>query len=116
MDNIDIGLKMTALDGPFWWNMASLGSCEQISFVVTASEQPLELARDCGKPSPFFKLFAQTLQLGAFTEEEARELLNNSPEPFSSEEIEGMLKESDCWPEPLQKLCDMRLRELLSEQ
>jgi transcriptional regulator with XRE-family HTH domain len=112
MDNIEIGLKMVALNEPFWWNMAALGRSERVSFVVTASESPLRLARDSGKPSPFFKLFAQILELGAFTEKEARELLDNSPQPFSSEEIESMLKDSEYWPSSLQKLCDMRLRDM----
>jgi transcriptional regulator with XRE-family HTH domain len=116
MDNIEIGLKTTTLGNSFWRNMAALGNCEPVRFVITASELPLELARDCRKPSPFFKLFGHTLQLEAFTEEEARELLSNSPEPFSAEEIEGMLKESNCWPEPLQQSCDKQLRKLLRDK
>lgn len=113
MDNLEIGLKISALDGTFWSNMSSLGSYGQVSFVVTASESPLKLAQTCGKPSPFFKLFAHSLSLGTFTEQEARELLTQSPKSFAPKEIEWMLKESGCWPEQLQLLCDKRLQELL---
>jgi transcriptional regulator with XRE-family HTH domain len=110
MDNIEIGIA--ALDTAFWQNMCSLGSHGKLSFVVTA----LKELEQCDKLSSFFNLFGHTLHLGALTESEARELLANSPKPFSPEEIERMLKESNCWPEPLQKLCDRRLQQLLLEK
>jgi DNA-binding transcriptional regulator YiaG len=112
IDNLEIGLEILALNDPFWWNMSWLGGYGKLSFVVTACKSPLELAQDKGKPSSFFRLFGHNLALSAFTEKEARELLEHSPKPFSSEEIEWMLPESGCWPEPLQKLCNKRLQEL----
>jgi transcriptional regulator with XRE-family HTH domain len=111
IDNLEIGLKITALDEIFWRNMAFLGSHERLSFVATISQLPL-LVEGCDKSSSFFELFGHTLQLEAFTKDEARELFANSPESFSSSEIEKMLEESSCWPELLQKLCDTRLRKM----
>jgi len=110
MDDIEAGLAAPALDADFWWNMRSLGSHGKLSFVVMATALPVQLARDNNKPSPFFNIFGHSLQLEAFTKDEARELLANSLKPFSPEEIEEMLKDSECWPETLQKLCDARLQ------
>jgi transcriptional regulator with XRE-family HTH domain len=113
MDDIEAGLKAPALDAEFWWHLRALGNQGLLSFVVTAAKPIREWARDYGKPSPFFNLFGHTFSIEAFTEKEARELLAHSPEPFSSDEIERMLCDSDCWPEPLQQLCDARLQSLL---
>jgi len=112
MDNLEIGLKMTALDENFWLNMAFLGSHEQLSFVATSTVPLNKSVETFDKPCSFFELFGHHLQLEAFTQDEARELLTDSPKIFSSEEIESMLEESNCWPEPLQKLCDTRLRKM----
>ncbi|MEN8217188.1 MAG: hypothetical protein ABFS56_12640 [Pseudomonadota bacterium] len=112
MDNIETGIAAPALETAFWQNMCSLGSHGKLSFVVTALKEP----EPCDKLSSFFNLFGHTLHLEALTESEARELLANSPKPFSPEEIEWMLKESNCWPESLQKLCDRRLQLLLLEK
>ncbi len=116
MDNIEIGIAAPGLETAFWQNMSSLGSCGQLSFVVTCLNQPQQLEHSGDKALPFFELFGHSFLLEAFTENEARELLAHSPKPFSPEEVEGMLKESGCWPEPLQKLCDRRLQQLLLEQ
>ncbi|HID98851.1 MAG TPA: helix-turn-helix domain-containing protein [Thiotrichaceae bacterium] len=113
MDDIEAGLAAPALDAEFWWNLRALGSQGVLSFVVMAASQPIQWARDYGKPSPFFNLFGHSFSIEAFTENEARELLAHSPSPFSSEEIDEMLFKSGCWPEPLQKLCDARLQTLL---
>jgi len=103
MDNIGLA----ALETAFWRNMCSLGNCGKLSFVVTSLEPPEKLEHD----KAFFSLFGHSLHLDALTENEARELLAHSP--FSPEEIEWMLKESGCWPAPLQMLCDRRLQQLL---
>lgn len=110
MDEIEAGLAAPALEADFWWNMRSLGSHRKLSFVVTATSRPVQLARDNNRPSPFFNLFGHNLKLKAFTEAEAKELLANSPKNFSPKEVEKMLKESECWPETLQKLCDTHQR------
>ncbi len=109
MDNIEAGIAAPAFSATFWQNLCSLGSYGKLSFVVTALKPP----EDCEKMSPFFNLFGHTLHLGAWTESEARELLAHSPQPFSASEVDSMLKESGCMPEPLQKLCDRRLQALL---
>jgi hypothetical protein len=113
MDDIEAGLRAPALDAEFWWNLRALGSQGRLSFVVTAVEPPKQWARDWGKPSPFFNLFGHSFFIGAFTETEARELLAHSPQRFSSDEIKQMVLKSECWPEPLQQLCDRQLQTLL---
>lgn len=109
MDELEIGLTAPGLDAAFWRNLRALGNNGQLSFVVTASEPLTKLAREFGEVMPFFRLFGHTLHLEALTEEEARELLAHSPQPLSAQEVEEMLDESGCWPEPLQMLCDERL-------
>jgi hypothetical protein len=94
--------------------MCALGNSGILSFVVTISEPPDKLANGYdNKILPFFSIFGHTLHLDALTESEARELIANSPKPFSAKEIEKMLKESGCWAAPLQILCDRRLQALL---
>ncbi|MEK8022004.1 MAG: AAA family ATPase [Candidatus Parabeggiatoa sp.] len=116
IDELEMGLAAPALDAAFWGNLCALGSHGRLSFVVTAAKPLAKLAQEFDKASPFFTLFGHTLQLEAFTENEARELMGHSPKPFSKAEIEEMLKESGCWPEPLQKLCDARLQQMLLKQ
>lgn len=113
MDNIEVGFNIPTLDAAFWQNMRFLGNQGKLSFVITTTESLEKLARDFVHPVSFFDIFGHTLELEALTECEARELLASSPKTFSEEEIEGMLKESGCWPAPLQKLCDRRLQALL---
>jgi transcriptional regulator with XRE-family HTH domain len=114
MDEIELGFAAPALDAAFWGNLRALASHGRLSFVVTT---PLaKLADEFEKASSFLTIFGHTLQLDAFTKNEARELMAHAPEAFSKAEIEQMLKESACWPEPLQKLCDVRLQELLLKQ
>ena len=108
IDNLKRGLTAPTLEEAFWQNFCALGSCGKLSFVVTCSEpDQLEQYRD--KLFPFLNLFGHILNLGQFTESEARELMAASPKPFTEEEIQALLKESECWPEPLQKLCHKRL-------
>jgi len=115
MDDIKKGLEAPTLDQEFWWNLRSLGSHGKLGFVITTTQSPAQLARELGKPSPFFNIFGDTLELEAFTKPEALELLSYSPQPFSAQESAKLLEESNCWPEPLQKLCDARLQEMLLE-
>ena len=109
MDNLEAGFRTASFEVAFWENMRFLGSHGKLSFVVTALEPPAQLEQS----SVFFSIFGHILALGALTESEARELLTSFSQTFSPTEIEFMLKESGCWPEPLQKLCDTRLQQLM---
>jgi hypothetical protein len=53
-----------------------------------------------------------TLELGPFTEAEARELIASSPQPFPEEDINWIQSQSGRWPFLLQILCQERLMAL----
>jgi transcriptional regulator with XRE-family HTH domain len=110
IDNMRRGLSAPTLEEAFWQNLCALGSTGKLSFVVSCVEQLDQLEQQYqDKLFPFLNLFGHILNLKEFTESEARNLLAASPKPFTEEEIEVLLKESGCWPEPLQKLCHERL-------
>jgi hypothetical protein len=107
------------LDQQFWWSLRSLGSNYtegKLGFVLTAHEAPDLLAREHGKPSPFFNIFGHTVNLGPFTESEARALIGSSPHPFSGDDVEWIIAKSGCWPALLQILCDTCLTALTEGQ
>lgn len=111
MDEIGAGLASPELDEPFWWSLRSLVShytAGHLAFVLTSHTPPAQLAEDQGKPSPFFNIF-QTLELGPFTETEARELIASSPRPFDPNDVTWILDQSLRWPCLLQILCQARL-------
>ena len=119
MDEIGAGLASPELDQQFWWSLRALGSNYsegKIGFVLTAHEAPAFLARELGKPSPFFNIFGHTLTLGPLDEAAARELLACSPRPFAPAEIEWILTQSGCWPVLLQILGDTYLAALEDSQ
>jgi polyhydroxyalkanoate synthesis regulator phasin len=62
------------------------------------------------QPSPFLNIIAQIVKLGPLTDEEARELLQQTPQPFDDADKKWILKESRRWPALLQVLLDARLR------
>jgi hypothetical protein len=109
MDEIGAGLASPELDQQFWWSLRALGSNYsdgKLGFLLTAHEAPDLLAREHGKPSPFFNIFGHTLELGPFSEPEARELIASSPRPFAQADVEWILLHSGRWPVLLQILCD----------
>lgn len=119
MDEIGAGLASPELDQEFWWSLRSLGSNQtqgKLAFILTAKESPSQLADKHGKPSPFFNIFGHTLNLGPFSDDEARELIDNSPKPFTESDIEWIIAQSGCWPAPLQILCHTRLAALEHNQ
>jgi hypothetical protein len=79
-----------------------------LGFLLTASESPTHLAREHNKSSPFFNIFGYTCSLGPLTEEEARELVANSPLPFAAPDTDWILDQSGRWPYLLQILCRTR--------
>jgi transcriptional regulator with XRE-family HTH domain len=117
MDNIEAGLKSVELEQEFWNCMRHLGSnCAsgQIGFLITSRQslpQLEQLSMQLKKPSPFFNLFNQ-LELGPLTEAEARELIEYVPQRLSAADIDWILEQSQCYPYPLQILCEVRLNAL----
>jgi hypothetical protein len=114
MDEIGAGLASSELDEPFWWSLRSLVSHYtqgNLAFLLTSHTSPAQLAQDAGKPSPFFNIF-QVLELGPFTDVEARELIASSPISFSPDDVNWILDQSGRWPCLLQILCQTRLTAL----
>jgi hypothetical protein len=111
MDEVGAGLASSELGEKFWWSLRSLVSHYtdgNLAFLLTAHDPPAQLAQDQGKPSPFFNIF-QTLELGAFTAEEAHALIASSPQPFAPADVAWILDKSGQWPCLLQILCQTRL-------
>jgi len=113
MDEIGAGLVSLELDESFWWSLRSLVHYTRgnLAFVVSSHTSPAQLAQDEGKPSPFFNIF-QALELGPFTDAEARELIASSPISFSLIDVTWILEQSGRWPCLLQILCQTRLTAL----
>ncbi|MBE9562402.1 MAG: ATP-binding protein, partial [Proteobacteria bacterium] len=119
LDEIGAGLASPDLDEQFWWGMRSLGSNHaggKLGFLFTAHQPPEEMIVDDNKPSPFFNIFGHVLNLGPFTESEARDLINSSPKVFSDIDVEWILAKSGYWPALLQILCHSRLTALEENQ
>ena len=119
MDEIGAGLASPELGQQFWWSLRSLGSNQtggRLGFLLTSQDVPALLAREYGKPSPFFNIFGHTLKLGPLSEGEARELVASSPLPFDPADIEWILIQSRQWPALLQILCHTRLAALEEHQ
>jgi len=119
LDEIGAGLTSPDLDEQFWWGMRSLGSNHaggKLGFLFTAHQPPEEMIVDDNKPSPFFNIFGHVLNLGPFTENEARNLIASSPQAFSDSDTEWILAKSGYWPALLQILCHSRLTALEENQ
>lgn len=111
LDEIGEGLAAPELDLRFWNSLRALlndAGNGKLSFVVASHLPPTELAETHSRTSPFFNMFT-TLQLGPFTESEARELVGNSPIPFAEADVQWILQQSRLWPILLQCLCQERL-------
>ena len=110
MDELGAGLAAPELEQPFWWMLRSLSQWThgQLAFVVAAHDQPVRLAEEEGKVSPFFNIFT-TLKLGPFTQDEALKLMATSPTPFGKDDVAWILEQSGRWPYLLQILCQERL-------
>jgi len=113
MDELGAGLAATELDQPFWWALRALTQATDgyLAFVIASHDQPMRLAEDQGKTSPFFNIFT-TLKLGPFTQDEALALIATSPIPFEDADAAWMLEQSQRWPYLLQICCQERLRAL----
>lgn len=117
MDEVGVALeRCPELDNSFWESLRSLVSSPQtegnLAFVLSTCESPQLLAKNAGISSPFFNIFGYTTELGSLTQNEAVELINNSPIPFAEDDISWILNESKCWPLLVQILCRIRLLSL----
>lgn len=110
-DEIHAGFTFPDLDEQFWGGMRSLGS-GKLGFLLTSHQPPEEILFDDNKPSPFFNIFGHVFHLEPFTEAEALELINSSPQPFENKDIEWIMAQSGRWPALLQILCYSRLTAL----
>jgi hypothetical protein len=111
LDELGAALTAPELDRTFWGSLRSLVSHEtkgSLAFVLAAHDIPVRLAEDQDKTSPFFNLF-QMIELGPLTMTEALELIDSSPQPFASDDIEWILEQSGRWPALLQILCQTHL-------
>ena len=113
IDEIGVGLKRCPeLDDEFWESLRSLATNHtggNLAFVLATHESPIELARNNGHSSSFFNIFGYTAYLGALTDIEARELIGSSPIPFTEEDIEWIISQSQRLPLLLQILSRERL-------
>jgi hypothetical protein len=109
MDEIGVGLERGAeLDDRFWDSLRSLATNStngNLAFVLASLRAPIEIAKDTGRASSFFSIFAQAMTLGPLTEVEARELIASSAIAFAEEDVEWILTESGRWQCLLQILC-----------
>jgi polyhydroxyalkanoate synthesis regulator phasin len=115
MDRIDVGLKAPKLNYQFWWGIRSLvtnGTNGNLGLLLASPQLPTQaIPSGCdNQPSPFLNIIAQIVKLGPLTDEEARELLQQTPQPFDDADKKWILKESRRWPALLQVLLDARLR------
>jgi hypothetical protein len=113
MDEIGVVLKRHSdeFDNNFWEGLRAIVTTKLepqcLGFVLASNKHPNELGElICEGGSPFFNIFGYTKELKEFTEPEARELIVSSPpKPFSDDDVEFILKQSELKPYLLQRLC-----------
>ncbi len=114
LDEIDFALEQCPreLDNAFWEGLRALSTTmlesQCLGFVLASRRHPVELGElGKGNASPFFNIFGHVIELKEFTEKQARALIDSSPELFPEDDIQFMLKKSECKPHLLQILCRM---------
>ncbi len=106
MDDVGAGLASPELSQAFWDSLRSVVSTAadgSLAFLVTAHDDPARLAEGQSKTSLFFNIF-NTLELGSFTEAEARQFLAAMPGSPPEAEVAWMIEQSQRWPCLLQIL------------
>lgn len=106
----------------FWEALRSLSTTgiesACLGFVISSPKHPKELNKllqqNKGLASEFFNIFGYAVKINSFTQNEATELLDSSPIPFSQEDKDFMLKYSQGKPSELQSLCRQRLDMLMN--
>ncbi|MDJ0692972.1 ATP-binding protein [Mastigocoleus sp. MO_188.B34] len=109
LDEIGVGLqRYPELDDEFWESLRSLATNHtggNLAFILATHESPIELAHHTRHSSPFFNIFGYTATLRPLKEEEARELIASSPIPFTDDNVEWIIGQSQGIPLLLQILC-----------
>jgi len=112
MDEIGVVLERHPEEFPhnFWEGLRAIATTKLepqcLGFVLASHEPPSELGNlICEGGSPFIDIFSDTIELKAFTEKQARELIASSPKPFSDDDVEFILKQNELKPYLLQMLC-----------
>lgn len=107
LDELGAALMSPELDLSFWWALRSMINLAQsggLAFLLAGHDDPVRLADQNDKTSPFFNIF-NTIQLGPMSEAEARELIGSAPIAIEEPIVESILSESGRWPCLLQILC-----------
>ena len=99
----------------FWDGLRAIATTKLepqcLGFVLASHQYPNELGGFiCEGGSPFIDIFSDTIELKAFTKNQARELIASSPKSFSDNDVEFILKQSELKPYLLQKLCQKCLK------
>lgn len=122
LDDIEVGLHSKQLDQAFWGGFRYLGfdaTRGKLAFLLTAPEVPVP---PLGEPSTFIGMFGRVLKLEPFTKSDAYELLDTSAhimrqmlpiaEPFSADDKQWIVEQTQGWPALLQILCHSRFEAL----
>jgi len=113
MDEISVAFSSAGIEEMFWTSLRSLACDPRLKLaLIVASDRPIsELMHSYHGSSPLLNIF-RTLDLGPFTEMEARELISCSPLPFDVDDVAWIIEKSGCWPAFVQILCKIRLEAL----
>ncbi len=112
LDEIQIAMANPEFTQSFWWGLRSLASNlteGKLAFVIASQKTSWVSPADSSKPSPFLNIFGHLVNLEPLSEEEALQLIQSSPLPFSQADSLWILEKSGCWPALLQILCSTRL-------
>jgi hypothetical protein len=113
MDDIQEGITNSDLDIRFWDHFRALANSptqKNLGFLITADTNPMQLAEQYGRQSPFFNIFGHILFLEPFTFDEACEIVKTLLPEVGEADMTWILEHSKRWPCTLQVLCDTRLR------
>ena len=114
IDELERAFRARGLEQEVLWeslrSLASNSTDGRLGLIAASKEFPQNLQSQVRlSSSPFLNIFGHTVQLGPFTRDEARALIDSSPRPFSPEDIDWIMAQSQGWPVLLQALCLTRL-------
>jgi hypothetical protein len=110
LDEIEQAIEADGLQQAQLWTSLRALACdaasERLGFIVACKQTPHQLAVHAQNGlATFLGIFGHTVELGAFTESEARQLIASSPCPFPSDDVTWILEQSQNWPVLLQVMC-----------
>lgn len=113
MDELNEALSSPHLDKLFWDDMRYLAEkhSDRLGFIIASHNSPSMLASATVKSSPFWNIF-RTEELLPLTHDEAKAMINSSPNPFNTADSSWILEKSQRWPILIATLCNARLRAL----